>query len=101
MMKHTKGPWFSDGDKHAMNLDIVGPSGRIAMMDCENFEVDDDEIEANARLIAAAPDLLAALEYLAAVNEAKFPTALKKKNAFERKMAQAMCVVRQAKGLEA
>lgn len=54
--------WRLDGDKDAMNLDVIGPKGRIAMMDCENFEVSDDELGANATLIAAAPDLLAALE---------------------------------------
>jgi len=54
--------WRLDGDKHAMNLDIVGPAGRIAMMDCENFEMDDDELGANARLIAAAPEMLRALK---------------------------------------
>ena len=54
--------WRLDGDKDAMNLDVIGPKGRVAMMDCENFEVSDDELEANAHLIAAAPDMLEALE---------------------------------------
>jgi hypothetical protein len=98
MTEHTKWPWFVDGDKHAMNLDIVGPEGRIAMMDCENLEIDDDALVANARLISSAPDLLEALEGLIVVNETTFPTALKKKNAFEREVAQVMWVVRQAKG---
>jgi len=64
MADYTKGPWDIDGDKHAMNLDIVGPEGRIAMMDCENFEITDEELGANASLIAAAPDLLEALEFI-------------------------------------
>jgi len=54
--------WRLDGDKHALDLDIVGPEGRIAMMDCENFEIGDKQLEANARLIAAAPNMLTALK---------------------------------------
>jgi hypothetical protein len=44
------------------NLDIVRGGNRIAMIDCENEALSDSDILANARLIAAAPDLLAALE---------------------------------------
>lgn len=62
MEEYTKSPWLVDGDKHAMNLDIVGPEGRIAMIDCENFQITDEELAANARLIATAPDMLDALE---------------------------------------
>ena len=60
---HTKGPWSLDGDLYAMNLDVIYGSGRIAMMECENDELSDDEVMANARLIAASPDMLAALEW--------------------------------------
>jgi hypothetical protein len=44
------------------NLDIVRGGNRIAMIDCDNEALSDGDIVANARLIAAAPDLLAALE---------------------------------------
>lgn len=60
-MTHTAGPWSLDGDLNAMNLDVIYGSGRIAMMECENEELSDAEVTANARLICAAPDLLAAL----------------------------------------
>jgi hypothetical protein len=46
------------------NLDIVRGSNRIAMLDCENEALCDADILTNARLIAAAPDLLAALEHI-------------------------------------
>jgi hypothetical protein len=46
------------------NLDIVRSGSRIAMIDCENEALSDGDILANARLIAAAPDLLAALEHV-------------------------------------
>lgn len=56
--------WRLDGDPDSMTLDVIGPEGRIAMIDCENFEITDEELGANARLIAAAPQLLAALEFI-------------------------------------
>lgn len=62
MAEYTKGPWELAGDLNVMNLDVVYGSGRIAMMDCENEELSDAELTANARLIAAAPELLEALE---------------------------------------
>lgn len=72
-MAHTQGPWRLDGDANAMNLDVVSGDGRIAMLDCENFEIPDGELKANAALIAAAPDLLAALEdAVEALTEARY-----------------------------
>jgi hypothetical protein len=54
--------WTIDGCISMQNLDIVRGSNRIAMLDCENEALCDDDILANARLIAAAPELLAALQ---------------------------------------
>jgi hypothetical protein len=53
--------WTIDGCISMQNLDIVRGGNRIAMIDCENEALSDSDILANARLIAAAPDLLAAL----------------------------------------
>ena len=67
-MKHTKGPWiindgFSDtkiqGIRHGKPCNIV-----TGMYDEEN-EPTLGELEANARLIAAAPDLLEVCEQAA------------------------------------
>jgi len=55
--------WTIDGCISMQNLDIVRGGNRIAMLDCENEALSDSDILANARLIAAAPDLLAALEW--------------------------------------
>lgn len=55
--------WRLEGDIALQNLDVVYGSGRIAMLDCENDQMCDEELLANARLIAAAPDMLAALEW--------------------------------------
>jgi hypothetical protein len=57
---HTPGPWATDGQFGF--LDVVSSKGRIAMIDCDNDDIFGADIEANARLIAAAPDLLDALE---------------------------------------
>ena len=53
--------WTIDGCISMQNLDIVRSGNRIAMIDCENEALSDGDILANARLIAAAPDLLQAL----------------------------------------
>jgi len=61
--KHTPSPWYTDTagqgditvtsthDKHGSDQDV-----------CEVYGASDEEQAANAALIAAAPDLLAALE---------------------------------------
>lgn len=54
--QHTPGPWTTDGSAESGNLDIISPLGRVAMMDCDH-----DLTAIDAQLIAAAPDLLAAL----------------------------------------
>jgi len=58
--------WTIDGCISMQNLDIVRGGNRIAMIDCENEALSDSDILTNARLIAAAPDLLAALEAVTA-----------------------------------
>lgn len=73
-MSHTPGPW------HVMGGELARRSGRVATIyatddqelrylahvpfDLVHAEHDPTPSEANARLIAAAPDLLAALEAL-------------------------------------
>jgi len=53
--------WTIDGSLALQNLDIISNGTRICMLDCDNDTASDYEIAAAARLIAAAPDLLAAL----------------------------------------
>ena len=53
--------WRLDGCISMQNLDVVRGGNRIAMIDCDNEALSDGDIVANARLILAAPDLLAAL----------------------------------------
>lgn len=73
MTQHTEGPWqvrlTQSGHIARQRIDdsryIDGPDGlAVAFAADYNSEERDAEIDANARLIAAAPDLLAALEGL-------------------------------------
>lgn len=62
--QYTPGPWTTDGSARGGDLDIIAPSGRVALIDCESRRDFQSEavLESSARLIAAAPELLAALE---------------------------------------
>lgn len=69
MSKHTPGPWiaysFSDMPYPAIMQDINGKTGKgIVKADgwCNIFDRAKPETQANARLIAAAPEMLATLE---------------------------------------
>lgn len=70
MGKHTSGPWVVD-PKHPSEWNAVLPSGtgvKIGMCFVLAYGVPVmEDSEANARLCAAAPDLLAALKRVVAV----------------------------------
>lgn len=60
--QHTPGPWHH-GLHHHGHLAVQAENGRLVTL-CGAIARDDAQLEnhANARLIAAAPDLLAALQ---------------------------------------
>jgi hypothetical protein len=62
MSKHTDGPWQINGFDRIVHGEIITSDGGIiaAVHDFNRYDRD-EERAANARLIAAAPDLLAAL----------------------------------------
>ena len=63
-MGHTPGPWGCDGTEvHAEHLVIC--NAYRSRTDDEGNWMRSEEVEANARLIAAAPDLLAACQAIA------------------------------------
>ena len=65
--KHTPGPWNIEHDKIEgirPICQLYHPCGDIVDWPTDNPDDGDREAEANAALIAAAPDLLAALEAL-------------------------------------
>jgi hypothetical protein len=59
--------WYIDGSISMGNLDVFATDKalgdyRVCMVDCDDETVSEQDLAANARLIAAAPDLLSALE---------------------------------------
>lgn len=79
--KYTPGPWKYGGNLKTGGVAVTGTSGLI----CETLADITDDHRANARLIAAAPELLEALKYLvetypvvftsAGINQAKIAIA--------------------------
>lgn len=60
--KHTRGPWVAVPDWTYDRLEIRDKDGRRIAICMRDFPMSAAEHDANARLIAAAPELLAALE---------------------------------------
>ena len=59
-MNHTPGPWAANRFKHGAPL-VEGGGHEIARVAYWSGSENASEVDANAHLIAAAPDLLAAL----------------------------------------
>lgn len=62
---HTPGPWFADplvAISDRPDLPCVVDGHKLVIAQCWDDGHTEDECEANARLIASAPDLLGALE---------------------------------------
>lgn len=67
MDKHTPGPWEIQRDS-GLHIYITQPSDTPSRVpgyyaEIRRFTTDSEQVEANARLIAAAPNLFEALEY--------------------------------------
>lgn len=62
MKAHTPGPWVIEAAPNGYNYIRAKHRAEIAIMGSENMLADDSSAASNARLIAAAPDLLAALD---------------------------------------
>ena len=67
-MTHTPGPWDGYVGKHSGSPSalIAHSESMVVVARLFPFEVDEPTMNANARLIAAAPDLLEALEAMVA-----------------------------------
>jgi hypothetical protein len=82
MTEHTPGPWEVVTDFWGDQIRITGPAGvlvsyaaQAAIYGVETYKIEADEAAANARLIAAAPDLLRELQELILVaDELPFTT---------------------------
>ena len=63
MSSHTKGPWAVDSKRRVFGPDIHGSRGSIRpFITHVSDNYDDQETEANACLIAAAPEMLLMLQ---------------------------------------
>lgn len=68
MTEHTPGPWVKSHDNFAFQIRGVFPKSKNSFVSIYHWKDSDygcskDEAEANARLIAAAPELLEALQW--------------------------------------
>jgi len=97
--QHTPGPWSVKSDPcHFDTLSDIHAGGKLIAQTCSEYP----SLEANARLIAAAPDLLAALEKLEYWLDSD-PEVLAAMNALERddhlaKLELARAAIAKAKG---
>ena len=62
MSAHSKGPWRADG------ISVLSESGRTLAVTVKNDVQPIEQAQANARLMAAAPELYDALELVLAVH---------------------------------
>ena len=63
---HTAAPWDADIEDVSVSFlhrAVIGPSGQL-IADCYSDDMPGEESAANARLMAAAPEMLAALQLL-------------------------------------
>jgi hypothetical protein len=66
--KHTPGPWFVDSLTGVhVHIDTPASRRRVALA-CKSIQTTDEEERANARLIAAAPELLEACKEVIATS---------------------------------
>ena len=62
MSNHTPGPWFFNDDNDHITSELREGKAEIAICETGWSEPFESEQQANARLIAAAPELLEALQ---------------------------------------
>lgn len=65
--KHTPGPWAYQEDSDAYTHIVRGPGNGFI---CQLAQTTSAEIEANARLIAAAPEMFEALDTIGGLSRA-------------------------------
>ncbi len=69
--QHTAGPWIIQEHKDKnFGIDLTeGKKGKVICNVTSHYIAEHEEAQANARLIAAAPELLAALQDLVAISK--------------------------------
>ena len=89
---HTPGPWTMEPCPDG--IDIYAPKGRICMLNRDEPE-EGNGLDLNACLIAAAPDLLAALETLMGLIEMTGPRCI---SDYAHPISAARAAIAKAKG---
>lgn len=94
--------WKIDGSLALQNLDVFAVDEtlgnyRVCMIDCDNDAVSDYDHMANARLIAAAPELLEALKWLACEADEDMPSQYRT-DSFRSALAAAWGAITKADG---
>lgn len=84
MTKHTPGPWVVAEDVFNDRPEIRDRDGRLIAVVMAHYPMSATTQSANARLIAAAPELLEALKWLNAEFDDDFGGVLFTRNDFER-----------------
>lgn len=72
--QHTPGPWTAERDLPHNRMPRVHGGDRSLICECGNMGTEQDQWEANARLIAATPELLEALQDLLGAVDALMPS---------------------------
>jgi hypothetical protein len=94
--KHTPGPWTCEVSEESPNGLVLGRAGEDVVAEIQSNGQTATEVMANARLIAAAPELLGALEHMVAV--ANWSTTIQSEEQFDAMIADAEAAIRKAKG---
>jgi len=102
-VKHTPGPWtfnsFSLGSPNSpiVHKKIVGPLNENGSKNLiAEVHMQHPAHEADGRLIAAAPELLEALEHMVAVSN--WATTIQSEEQYDAMIANAEAAIRKAKG---
>lgn len=91
-MTHTKGPWRTHLTDDTLVIDADGLP--VATMDGNYIDGSHAAMEANARLIAAAPDLLEAMQAILVSDRERYPQC----NLLSDDLARAKAAVAKATG---
>lgn len=98
---HTPGPWSCNIPPHKFPIYAKHASRRFVYVAsiCRDGDVSEDEMDANARLIAQAPDLLASLRKLASwvANDIRL-SGLNPDGPAAQDLAEALAVIARAEG---
>lgn len=86
VMSHTPGPWRHEPYENVYQSAVIGGLHQIALVHYDDFE------QSNARLIAAAPELLEALENFIETVEHVDP------GVYRDSIEQAQAAIRKARG---